>query len=95
MKTFIIILLYICVLAVGIGIGKRIPNIEQPLFITINGADINPDHIVSHWNQDEILHIMTDTKSTFRNGNRDNYYRIKLTKEEMKEVLDMLRKLRR
>ena len=63
---------------------------EQPQFIMIDGTALNPDHIVSFWKQNGTLHIMTDTRSTFRNGNRDNYYRIKLTEEEMRKYWKLL-----
>ena len=67
---------------------------DQPQFIMIKGTALNPDHIVSFWKMNGTLHIMTDTKSTFRNGNRDNYYRIKLTEEEMQEYWGMLKERR-
>ena len=92
MKKTLELLAIIAVMAylvVG-SIDILLPEPEQKQFIMIDGIAINPDHIVSFWKQSEILHIMTDTRSTFRNGNRDNYYRLKLTDEEMIKYWELL-----
>ena len=98
MKTIIgiIMIVFLILAIVCFYFGYIIPYEQQPQsqFIIIKGTALNPDHIVSFWKMNGTLHLMTDTRSTFRNGNRDNYYKFKLTEEEMQEYWEMLRERR-
>jgi hypothetical protein len=79
------------ILVIILGLSNKPPTLPEPTqFIMIKGEALNPDHIVSFWKQNGTLHLMTDTRSTFRNGSRDNYYRWKLTEEEMEKYFYLL-----
>ena len=95
MRLTIVIIIILILMGLSYNAGlteNKLPDLTEPQFITIKGVSLNPDHgdftyliIVSFWKQNNTLHLMTDTLSTFRNGNRDNYYQFKLTHEEMEE----------
>jgi len=98
MKTILLLILVIILFLIGMSVGYSMNKQQITMdsqFIIIDGYALNPDHIVSFWKQNGTLHLMTDTKSTFRNGNRDNYYRFKFAEEEMKAVFDMLKELKK